>query len=83
MQIDRHSTELQKKQKGCLFMKHRVEANWCGLAHLSPLYEYFCWSLSATPPPSQPLLLTVYLLSSHLRHNSTQLSWLEATVQWR
>jgi len=50
MQIDRHSTELQKKQKGCLFMKHRVEANWCGLAHLSPLYEYFCWSLSATPP---------------------------------
>jgi len=24
MQIDHHSTELQKKQKGCLFMKHRV-----------------------------------------------------------
>jgi len=26
MQVDHHSTELLKKQKGCLFMKHRVDS---------------------------------------------------------
>jgi len=35
MQIDHHSTELQKKQKGCLFMKHHVELVF-GLCYIDP-----------------------------------------------
>jgi len=33
MQIDHHSTELWKKQKGCLFMKHRVVSKTVKLFH--------------------------------------------------